>query len=71
MPPYSGDVIRQTVHDYAYRWEVDTDEVDVSINLSGNDIVGFRLSLDSAGRSRGCDESFGTWGRNDTSNRKE
>lgn len=59
---YAEKDIMEAVHDYAVHHEVETDEVSVTRNHDNDGrIIGFRLSLDVDGRSRGCDEKFGAW----------
>lgn len=53
------DQIAAAVVDYAIFHEVDTDAVDVTESYGGEgNVVRFRLSLDTDGRSRGRDEWY-------------
>jgi hypothetical protein len=60
---YTEDVIRSYVLSYAEYHGVEPDAVDVAREMDGKTVTGFRLSLDVDGRSRGCDEKFGTFGQ--------
>ncbi len=53
----------QAIRDYCVRHEVRPDFVLIDRQYDADgEVIGFRLSLDLDGRSRGCDETFGTWG---------
>jgi hypothetical protein len=60
---YAEDEIRSYVLSYADHHGVGPDAVDVTRQYDGGAVTGFRLSLDVDGRSRGCDEKFGTFGQ--------
>ena len=54
--------ITQAVADYCDFHGVEADAVLIDRReMDGIGVVGFRLSLDIDGRSRGCDETFGAW----------
>ncbi|MCA1684749.1 MAG: hypothetical protein LC745_01935 [Planctomycetia bacterium] len=53
--------IDELVASYADHHGVTIEEVDVSRNYSGDDVIGVRLSLDVDGVSRGDDERYGEW----------
>lgn len=61
-PDYTEAEIEQAVADYATHHGVETDAVDVCRRYEDDCVIGFRLSLDVDGASRGCDERFGAWG---------
>lgn len=52
------------VEDYCIHHQAEEDGVDVCMCTHGDDgpVIGFRLSLDVDGRSRGEDKRFGSWG---------
>ena len=56
---YTEKEISGFVADYATHHEVETDKVEVLRVYVGEGIVGFRLSLDTDGKSHGCDEKYG------------
>lgn len=66
MHTYSEGEIARYVNDYADHHDVEPDAVIIDRRFAdgGKDglaVIGFRLSLDVDGRSRGCDERFGAW----------
>lgn len=59
---YTESEIQQHVADYADHYNVANVAVDVCRNYDGDgQVIGFRLSLDFGGCSRGCDEMYGEW----------
>lgn len=56
---YTEEQIASHVSDYATHHEVATDAVVISRRFVGDEVVGFVLSLDDVGHSRGRDEKFG------------
>ena len=62
---YTETEINESIRDYATQHEVELDAVLVDRHTGeyaqGPDVVGYRLSLDVDGVSRGCDETFGDW----------
>lgn len=60
---YTEAEINEAVVAYAIHHEVEADAVLIDCTTADGGIVGFRLSLDTDGRSRGCDEVFGQWRR--------
>lgn len=61
MTTYTDREIDRAIVDYAIHHDVETDAVVIDVREEGGAVVGFRLSLDVGGRSRGCDETFGEW----------
>lgn len=62
MKAYTDREMMSAILDYADRNGVDKDHVVLSrlYDVDGY-VIGFRLSLDFDGRSKGCDEVFGEW----------
>ena len=61
MKTYTKMDLDAAIVDYAVRHEVETDDVLIDRNYYDGLVIGFRLSLDVDGRSRGGDETFGNW----------
>jgi hypothetical protein len=61
ITPHEQAWIDQAILDYAIHHGVETDAVFVLRNFREGRLVGFLLSLDRNGHSRGCDEKFGQW----------
>ncbi len=61
-PAITGDEITTAKADYAAHHGTTEDAVIVDLMHDPDGrTIGFRLSLDVGGRSRGCDEYFGAW----------
>ncbi len=66
----TAEEIAQALGDYCDHHDVQPEDVivDMMVRTGGPHgdrpvTVGFRLSLDVDGRSKGCDERFGAWGK--------
>jgi hypothetical protein len=58
---FSENEIAEHLKIYASFHEVDESAVVVSRNYLGDDVIGFRLSLDADDSQRGADETYGEW----------
>ena len=67
MKTYTEAEIAEAVENYEdyYAEQIETKGLKVVVdrNYEGGteNVIGFRLSLDSDNRSHGCDETFGEW----------
>jgi hypothetical protein len=56
---YTEAEIAEAVELYADFYDIGADEVEVTRNFEGGNVVGFRLSRDTGGGQRGYDETHG------------